>query len=283
MKQAPKVNIFCLLFVTVLMVPKGYYLNAQEVSKPDSIKIEKRYAHFSECLQSVFLKADEIAAEKGKEQEINWLKSQNYSCERSGPVTRTIAVRYLEWGDDMYGIDGNEGDVDKKELFLEGLQWAKDALRQDTTDYLNYEVMSMAYAATITVSGLRRKAELADSVRIYAEDCVAIQPTDDRAYHILGRWHYEISKLGRLVKFLSKVIFREPQDGSFEKAVEYFNKALALDDIPTHRYWLGLAYLETGEKDEALRQFKTLLNLDEQMHNDAYFKEKAREMIDKYE
>ena len=282
MIQATKVKILFLLITTGFFFNPGSALLAQELDG-DSTKVDNRYAHFSECLQNVFFKADEIAVLKGKGEEIDWLKAQNSSCERTSPVTRRIAVRYLEWGDDMYGIEGNEGKVDKKELFLEGLQWAKDALKQDSTDYLNYEVMSMAYAATITVSGLRRKAQLADSVRIYAEECVAIQPTDDRAYHILGRWHYEVSKLGRLVKFLSKVIFREPQDGSFEKAVEYFEKALALDDIPTHRYWLGMAYLETGDKEEALRQFHILLNLDEQMHNDSYFKEKARELIEKYE
>ena len=279
MKEATKVKILLVFIGCGLRL----FFTETASAQPHSMELENKYAHFSECLQYIFTEADIISENEGKKEEIDWLTSQNYNCEHSSPITRRIAVKYLEWGDTAYGDEGNEEDVDKKMLFKDGLKWAKNALRQDSTDHLNYEVMSMAYAATITVSGLKRKAQLADSVRIYAEECVRINPKNDRAYHILGRWHYEVSKLGRFIKFLSKVIFREPQDGSFEKAVEYFDKALALDDIPVHRYWLGMAYLETGDEAEALRQFHILVNLQEVMHNDAFFKVKAKELIEEYE
>ena len=44
----------------------------------------------------------------------------------------------------------------------------------------------MAFAARITVAGLKGKSMLADSVRIYAEKAIQINPDNHRAYHILG-------------------------------------------------------------------------------------------------
>ena len=42
---------------------------------------------------------------------------------------------------------------------------------------------------------------------------IQINPDNHRAYHILGRWHYEVSKLSWVIKKLSKLVFRHsPMD-----------------------------------------------------------------------
>ena len=252
--------------------------------KPDSTYQEPpRYHEFPSCVRELFNAADTSFADFGPQAEIDLLKAGRERCELISPISRRISLKYLEWGDSEYDGEGASEEKDKKELFAEGLQWAQQALREDTTDHLNFENLSMAYAATITVSGLRRKAQLADSVRFFAEEAVRLNPENDRAYQILGRWHYEVSKLSRFLKFLSKVLFREPQDGSFEKAEEYFKKAIAIDDIAGHRYWLAMSYLETGKKEQAIEQFKIILDLPVVYHNDAYFKEEAAKLLEKYE
>ena len=241
-----------------------------------------RYAHFSECLQGVFIEADTLASQQGEAAEIDWLKKNRFSCESSSPITRRVALKYLEWGDTIYDDKGATEDIDKKELFEQGLDWSRTALREDTLDHLNYETMSMSFAAIISVSGLRGKAHMADSVRIYAEECIYLEPKNDRAYHILGRWHYEVSKLGWFTKVLAKVFFGESPEGSFERATNYFNKALELDNIVVHRYWLGMTYLEEGQKDKALEQFRILQDLPLVQHNDEYFKKEAQKLLEKY-
>lgn len=253
---------------------------------PDTLNIsyqfENRYAHFSECLQFVFNEADTIKNGIGEQAEINWLKDSRTRCEESGPVTRRVAVSYLEWGDTVYDDKGAKEDLDKKELFREGLIWSKIALKEDSLDHLNYETMSMAFAAVISVSGLRGKAHMADSVRFYAEEAIRLNPENDRAHHILGRWHYEVSKLGWFTRMLAKVVFGESPEGSFERSISYFKKALETDDIVVHRYWLGMVYLEEGDKEEALNQFKILQDIPLVQHNDQYFKDEAKKLIKKY-
>lgn len=276
-----KVKILRLFSICIILAIGSTVVFGQE--EVDTLATEDLplYWEYSECLQDLFREADTTKATLGEEAEINLLIERKAICEQQSPVSRRIALRHLEWGDTTYDDIGSET-KSKKELFKEGLSWAKLAIRQDSTDHLNYEIASTAYAAVITVSRLRTKARLADSVRVYAEHAIRLHPQNDRAYHILGRWHYEVSKLGWLTKFLSRVVFREPQDGSFEKAEEYFNKAIELDNISSHRYWLGLAYLEQGKKEEALEQFRIIQTLPNVLHNDDYIKEEAKKLIEKH-
>ena len=78
-------------------------------------------------------------------------------------------------------------------------------------------------------------------------------------------------------------MFRHSPSGSFNLAVDYFNKAIALNNIPVHHYWLGMSYLQSGREEEALARFRYLLELkDDGRYNASYFKEKAKEVLEKY-
>jgi tetratricopeptide (TPR) repeat protein len=227
--------------------------------------------------------SDSVRQNFGPLEEIEWLRNNRSICDNNSAITRRLSLRLMELGDNQYGDDGIELDVNKKELFIESLDWARIAVQEDSTDDINYENLSMAFAARISVAGLKGKSVLADSVRIYAEKAVEINPDNHRAYHILGRWHYEVSKLSWILRRLSKLVFRHSPSGSFQLAVDYFNKAINLNNIPVHHYWLGMSYLESGRKDEALERFRYLLDLnDDCIYNATYFKERAQELIDKH-
>ncbi len=240
------------------------------------------YSWFPECIQTLFIESDRIFEEKGAVAEIENLKQKRFDCEETSPVTRRIALKYLEFGDTTYDDKGAKEDHDKKELFKEGLIWSKKAINEDTLDHLNYETASMGFAAVISVSGLRGKVNMADSVRIYAEEAIRLDPKNHRAYHILGRWHYEVSKLGWFLKMLAKVLFKNSTDGSYEQAVYYFKMAVETKNTIVNRYWLGMVYLEEGDKEEALNQFKILQDIPLVQHNDQYFKDEAKKLIKKH-
>ncbi len=251
-----------------------------QINQADAI--DDKYSNFEPCVGEVLYKSDQIKTDQGQINEIEFLKTHLHDCGESSTITRRLALRLLELGDTNYDDVGVEIEQDKREIFEEALVLSRIALKQDTSEHLNYEQMSMAYAAMLTVSTLRGKVQLADSVRIYAEKAVLINPKNDRAYHILGRWHFEVSQLSWFLRKLSKLIFRTSPEGSFELAIEYFNKALELDNIPVHRYWLGMAYLRSGNKEEALVQLRQVLELENVQHNDDYFKREAQRLIEKH-
>ena len=243
----------------------------------------RTYTYLPKCIEKAYMNSDSVRLHSGPIEEINWLRSNRTECEENSAVTRRLSLRLMELGDNEYGDDNADLKVDKKELYRESLKWARIAVKEDTTDDINFENISMAFAANVSVASLKGKAQLADSVRIYAEKAVEINSDNHRAYHILGRWHYEVSKLSWIIRKLSKLVFNTSPSGSFQLAVEYFNRAIALNDIPVHHYWLGLAYLESGKKNEALSQFKYLINLeDDGKYNATFFQKEAKKLLEKY-
>ena len=272
--------MFRFLLLTVLL--PAFFSNVLAQDSTNVYEEPILYYEYSECVRNLLTAGDSIKAVSSEEAEINWLKENKFNCEEISPISRRISLRYLEWGDTVYDEKGVKEEFDKKELFEEGLEWGRKAVAEDTLNHLNYENLSMGFAAVVSVSGLRGKANMADSVRIFAEEAIRLHPTNDRAYHILGRWHYEVSKLSWFTRMLSRVIFGDSPKGSFERAINYFEKAIELENIAVHRYWLGMAYLESGKKEEALEQFTILQTLPIVQHNDQYFKDEAQKLIDKH-
>lgn len=204
------------------------------------------------------------------------------SCpERSEPYWR-ISRSLLELADDEYNAEGRGmNERQRLDQFKKALDYTFISISKRKTDHRAWEICSVAYAAVLNLSGLKTKALLADSVRICAEESARLDPTNDTPWHILGRWHYEVSRLGWLVNKFSHLFFGGAPEGSYAKAEEYFRRALAASPAPVNRYWLALA-LEAQNKDrEAREQYRAIVeNASKQMyHNDYVFVKKAKRKL----
>ena len=272
-------KLFLLLFF-LLPIAKA---NGQNTESLEQQQTPILYEGYSECLRQMFLASDSLKIADGRLAEITFLRNSRSQCDGSSAIIRRIAMKYIEWGDISYNEHGVDDEVSRKELFDSALQWAKKAAKEDPSDHFNYEVLSMSYAAYLSVRGLRVKAVYADSVRINAENCIRLNPKNNRAYHILGRWHYEVAKLSKLVKFMSRLAFGTVPTGSYQKSVEYFQKAVNTHDSIVNRFWLAKALVEVGEKKRALENFKKIEGMKNVQENDPFFKQNARDIIDELE
>lgn len=141
--------------------------------------------------------------------------------------------------------------------------------------------MSMAYVGILSLSSYKTQARLADSVRIYAEKAVIVDPQNDRAFHILGRWHFEVAKLNWLIRLFSELFTGTALEGSFELALQYFQKAVQINDFPVHHYWIGLNNLKMNRENEATKAFQKSIRAIGGQYNDDYFRELPRKELKK--
>ena len=99
-------------------------------------------------------------------------------------------------------------------------------------------------------------------IRQEAETAARLDPKNDYAWHVLGRWNYELANFNPFLKALAQAIYGKLPDASNEKAVEYFSKAIALQPRRVaHHLELGRAYLALGEKQKAREKFNKGLSL----------------------
>jgi tetratricopeptide (TPR) repeat protein len=228
---------------------------------------------------SLLQKAIQERHEKRFDSAIQVIETYLDTCNDSLNYALQLSILNLERADTEYNSNGKRSKKERLELFQKGLQYARIAYKIDSLHRHPSEYLALSFAGIISVSNLYQQAHLADSVRIYAEKMLAINPNNARALHILGRWHFEVASLGWIVRFFSKLIFGVSPQGDYTKAIHYFERAVSLENYVVHNYWLGMTLLKNKQKEKARRQFEYTLRLSNHQHNDSYLKSKIVKVI----
>ncbi|MBM3872692.1 MAG: hypothetical protein FJ382_02985 [Verrucomicrobia bacterium] len=114
----------------------------------------------------------------------------------------------------------------------------------------------------------------------YAEEALRLDPNYDWAHHVLGRWHYEVAKLGMTRRFFVQLFFGGLPKASVAEAVSHLERAAALaPDSVGHQVELAFVYRSTGRLQEARAAFTRGLALPEREVHDALSKRRAAEAL----
>ena len=95
-----------------------------------------------------------------------------------------------------------------------------------------------------------------------ADTAVRLNPHEDAAYYLLGRWNYGVANIGLFSRTYVKVVYGGFPQASNGEAIRDFQKAITL--APGHAlYFAGLAnaYEAIGQKSLALAAFKKCVGL----------------------
>ncbi len=254
-------------------------LHAHSITCNDSLKVKE--TAICDSLIALFNEKREL--KEFKEGERILLEVLDY-CPENSQYWSKLALNYFEEADNTYAKNKPLNKTTKISLFEKGLHAAKISATKDSLNTLAYENISMGFAGKLSLSSYRQQAILADSVRIYAEKSIQVDPNNDRSYHILGRWHYEVANLNWLIKLFSELFIGVVPQGSYEKALTYFQKAAEISDAPLHHYWLGLDYLKMGKTKEAEESFKKALHAKGGNYNNEYVRELSLKILnEKYD
>jgi tetratricopeptide (TPR) repeat protein len=126
----------------------------------------------------------------------------------------------------------------------------------------------------------RRRLELSRVVQSEAAEAVKLNPRSALAWHVLGRWNYEIANLNPVLRMLAEAIYGKIPAGSNEEAINCLRRAVELE--PNNALFhaeLGRAYLATGQKDEARRELEKSLSLPRRNRDDAGAQDRAKQAL----
>ena len=136
--------------------------------------------------------------------------------------------------------------------------------------------LAIAVGRLALMRGGKTKVELSKEVKEYALKAIELDPENDIAYHVLGRWNREVASLSGLIKALAKVIYGGLPDASKERARELFQQAVALDpNYINHHLELGITYESLEEWEKAKESYETVLRLPAEMPRDKNYKMQA--------
>ena len=168
----------------------------------------------------------------------------------------------------------------RDEYYLAAKIYAETALKIDATNSESNCVMAIALGrATMSKSG-KEKITYVREIKKHADAAIKYDPQNFKAWHVLGRWHYEISSLNALERSMVKLFYGGFPPSSFTMAINAFEKARELrPEFILNYFEMAKAYKDNNNKAKAIACLQSLVLLPIQTEDDPVIKENARNFI----
>jgi tetratricopeptide (TPR) repeat protein len=182
-------------------------------------------------------------------------------------------------------IGARQPDKDKmRPYFIAARNYAAAALRVNPNSSDANCAMSLALGRVSVISSSRERVMLARDVKYFAENAIRLDPNNFRAYHILGRWNYDVSNLSVAERSFARVFYGKLPPSSLQEAIYDFEKSRSLNPgFILNYYELARSYHRIGEDKKAIANLHILLGLPNLIYDDTRVKVIARQLLTEWQ
>lgn len=128
--------------------------------------------------------------------------------------------------------------------------------------------------------GNKEGIEASHKIKTEAQMAAKLNPKDDFAWHLLGRWNQELAQIGGVTRAIAMVVYGALPSASYDESVKCFQKAIALNPKRLiHYVELGRTYALMGRKEEAKKFIDQGLAMPNRDKDDPETKERGRKTL----
>ena len=219
---------------------------------------------------SAFARFDNQAALDAYQQALQ-LDSLNYEA------LWKLARAYVDVGETFPDKDT------RKQYYRKAEVYARKAVEVYPEDARGHLFLAVALGRVALDAGPKERVRLSKEVRSEVGKALELDPDDDIAWHVYGRWHRKLATLSWIEKKFANIFLGGiPKEASVEKAAECFQKAIQLN--PTHinhHLELGLTYEKLNRKELAIAEYEKVLELPKSDADDDTYKALAEKRLKK--
>ncbi len=189
----------------------------------------------------------------------------------------------LIWCSDLSSRIGNRqtDNGKQKDLYAAAESYAEKALKVDTTSSDANLVMAIALGRVALTESAKKKVAHVRDIRNYCDRAIQLNHNNYRAWHVLGKWNYEVANLNGMERAAAKVLFGGLPDGSVKEAIRCYEKCRALNPNFLLNYLeLAKAYKDDDQNEKSLATLQTLVRLPVQSEDDPGIKAEGRKTLD---
>jgi tetratricopeptide (TPR) repeat protein len=195
---------------------------------------------------------------------------------RNCGIACRIARQYRHLMADAPGKD------EKLRLGMISLEYAKLAASLGPDNAEAQLSPAISYGKMMPILSAREQVAASPRIKAAADKALALDPRDDLAWHILGRWNRILADVGGVKRALAGAIYGKLPVGSNEEAARCLEKAISLNcNRLIHYIELGRIYAQMGRKDDARRMLKKGLSMPSVEKDDPEAKDRGRELLAK--
>lgn len=158
--------------------------------------------------------------------------------------------------------------------------YAQRALKADSTSADANCAMAIAMGRMAMVSSGKEKVMNVKEIKHYADIALKYDPRSFKAWHILGKWNYEVSNLNGLEKTFIKLLYGGMPSASIDDAIKYYEKAKSIE--PTfilNLFELAKTYHKNRQDDKAIENINKLLKLPNRTAEDPWYKSESKKLL----
>jgi tetratricopeptide (TPR) repeat protein len=159
--------------------------------------------------------------------------------------------------------------------------YAETALKIDSVNAeANTSMAIMLGRTTLTKSG-KEKIASAKDIKKHVDIALKSNPSNFLAWHVLGRWHYEISNLNMVERAAAKVFYGGIPSSSLKLGIAAFEKVRALNPGFVLNYLeLAKSYHRINQNAKASALINEMLLLPNHSEDDPAVKELGKFFLD---
>jgi tetratricopeptide (TPR) repeat protein len=168
----------------------------------------------------------------------------------------------------------------QRAFYVAGKTYAANAIRINPNAADGYYAMSVAMGRLALSQSGRERINSVKDIRTYAEKAIRINPRHGRAWHVLGKWHYEVTNLGFFEKAGLKIIYGGLPPASLQESIQCYEKAKQFEPVFALNYLeLAKAYRRNDQKDKAIELLRKLPSIPNKTADDAHIKSEGAKLL----
>ncbi|XP_055837209.1 regulator of microtubule dynamics protein 1-like isoform X2 [Episyrphus balteatus] len=142
---------------------------------------------------------------------------------------------------------------EKEKLIKNAHELIKTAVAADPGNFAAHKWMAIIMDAAAELQGIKARILELDNIKFHMNEAVRLNPEDPTSWHMIGAYEYGLAELSWIQRKLVSTIFASPPTGSFEKALENFEKAEKLKEGFYSTNWLmiGKCHIALKQNDKA--------------------------------
>jgi hypothetical protein len=164
--------------------------------------------------------------------------------------------------------------------FATSVIYAKTSLRlYPNSDDANV-AMAISVGRTVLLKSGREKITAVKEIKTYADKAIAANPNNFKAWHILGKWNYEVSNLNAIERAAAKIMYGGLPGASLSNSIACYEKAKNISPSFILNYLeLARAYKRNGDISKAKTQLNYMMALKNQTEDDPRIKADAQSLL----
>jgi tetratricopeptide (TPR) repeat protein len=139
---------------------------------------------------------------------------------------------------------------------------------------------AITYGKMLPFQTKQQQYDESSLIKSAADKALKLDPLNDNAWHVLGRWHQGLASLSPVKRAIGSVLYGKLPASTYEEAIACFEKAIAINPKRLrHHIELGKTYALMGKPAAARRYLEKGIAMPETEKDDAEMKAQGRAVL----